>query len=130
MADCVTAITCQVVYASPEGEVHLQLPIFIDAEGACHVTLGADEDSLDREEAGRVLSHICLGTSSPADEERRTSLQRTLERALSEDASPPGSTHRQWLQGTLKRLSSYNSGSAEEKGEGLALPWLKASPVR
>jgi len=55
MAEAVTAISCQVVYADPAGEVHLQLPIYLNAGGACHVSLGEDADSMDREEAGRVL---------------------------------------------------------------------------
>lgn len=113
MAESVSCISCRIVYADPEGECHMQLPIFVDPQGALHGSLVAVEAPSEPE----TLTHICLGDLAAADvdESRREHLQRVLQRALNEDASPPGSPRRQLLQQQLKRLGSFAAGSAEEK---------------
>jgi hypothetical protein len=110
MAD---SISCQIVYADIEGSVHLRLPIFVDSTGACHVSLIPGCDLCD-DEAGKVLSHVCLGACASTEEERRACLQRCVEKALSTEEDEENA-HKAWLKRALFRIRSLSSGSTEEK---------------
>jgi hypothetical protein len=111
----ISCVSCQIVYGDPFGECHLQLPVFVDGAGACHVSLSAASDIQDPDEAGRVLSHICLGTCQVADEARRERLRLALGKALAEDTCQQESSHRRFLRATLARLDSYDRHSTEAK---------------
>lgn len=116
-ASTVCVACCGVVYADQAGECHLQLPIFVDPQGALHASLATTEQPVEPLSDQHCLASICMAGVAPADvdESRREHLQRVLQRALSSDASPPDSPRRQLLQQQLQRLGSFEAGSSEEK---------------
>ncbi|CAI7869250.1 unnamed protein product [Closterium sp. NIES-53] len=75
----VMRVSCRVIYGNKEGSVHMCLPIYIDALGACHAVHGDNELQSSIEEA--IIRSICEGAHS-TDAATAAALKRMMERVV------------------------------------------------